>query len=54
MEPIDETSCRYRDRLDIDAAWLTVVVVAWAAAFYRIRQRRWWDLAGALVAEPPS
>ncbi len=54
VEPIDESTCRYRDLLEIDAGPLTAVVTAWASGFYRIRQRRWWDLAAALTPVPGS
>lgn len=54
VTPIDETRCRYRDVIEIDAGPLTPVVAAWAAVFYRIRQRRWRELAPALLPVPAS
>jgi hypothetical protein len=52
VEPIDDRSCRYRDRIEIDAGALTPIVAAWARWFYRMRQRRWIQLAAALRAMP--
>jgi hypothetical protein len=49
VEPIDGSSCRYRDVIRIDAGIATPVVAAWARIFYRIRQRRWRELATALA-----
>ena len=54
---IDDTSCRYTDRIDIDAGILTPMIVAFAHVFYRYRQRRWRELArllAATVATQPS
>jgi hypothetical protein len=45
VEPISESRCRYTDRIEIDAGLLTPAVVAYARAFYRLRQRRWRILA---------
>ncbi len=41
---------RYTDRIEIDAGVLTPLVVAYATAFYRYRQRRWRRLAPLLAA----
>lgn len=46
----DTGRCRYTDRIDIDAGWLTPAVAAFAHGFYRIRQRRWRALARVLGA----
>jgi len=46
---IDDHRCRYRDRIEIDAGVLTPVVVRYAHWFYRLRQRRWRDLATTLA-----
>ena len=46
--PIDATSCRYRDRIEIDAGIMTPVTVLYAKWFYRMRQRRWRALAKGL------
>lgn len=57
VTPIDDHSCHYRDRIDIDAGVLTPVVAAWAGVFYRIRQRRWRELAPVLTtagSTPPT
>jgi len=43
--PLDERTCTYRDRIEIDAAIATPLVVAYASWFYRMRQRRWRALA---------
>lgn len=42
---IDETTCRYRDRIEIKAGLMTPVIVFYAHWFYRMRQRRWRALA---------
>lgn len=39
---------RYRDRLEIEAGWLTPVIVFVAKLFYRHRQARWRALAPKL------
>lgn len=49
VSPIDATSCRYRDRIDIDAGRVTPVVALYARWFYRMRQRRWRVLAKGLT-----
>lgn len=54
VEPIDEHSCRYRDRIEIEAGLFTPAVAAFANVFYRIRQRRWRELAAALVVADPG
>lgn len=46
---IDDGRCTYRDRIDIDAGPLTPLVALWAQGFYRVRQRRWRELAPALA-----
>lgn len=50
VEPVDERTCRYTDVIEIDAGPLTAVVWAFAEGFYRIRQRRWRELARILGA----
>ncbi|HSL56804.1 MAG TPA: hypothetical protein VK866_03080, partial [Acidimicrobiales bacterium] len=50
VEPIDARTCRYTDVIEIDAGPLTAVVWAFAEGFYRIRQRRWRELARVLGA----
>jgi hypothetical protein len=47
---VDDASCRYEDRIDIDAGWLTPVVAAYGSLFYRYRQHRWRALARLLAA----
>ena len=42
---INESSCLYQDRIEIDAGMMTPIVVAYAHWFYRMRQRRWRALA---------
>jgi hypothetical protein len=46
--PIDAVTCRYRDRIEIDAGILTPAVIVYARCFYRMRQRRWRALAKGL------
>lgn len=48
VTPISPSECKYRDRIDIDAGFLTPVVVIYARWFYRMRQRRWRSLAKEL------
>lgn len=48
--PIDDQSCQYEDRIEIDAGLWTPIVAAFAVAFYNYRQRRWKDLARLLAA----
>jgi hypothetical protein len=50
VEPVDAQRCRYEDRIDIDAGRMTAAVTAFARVFYRIRQRRWRQLAPLLAA----
>ncbi len=50
VEKLSEGTCRYTDRVDIDAGWLTWFAVAFANPFYRYRQRRWRRLARLLNA----
>jgi ligand-binding SRPBCC domain-containing protein len=51
VTPVDDSRCTYRDRIDIAAGGLTAVVVGYARWFYRIRQRRWCELAKTLAPE---
>lgn len=48
---INETTCRYRDRIEIDAGVVTPIVVWYAKWFYRMRQRRWRVLAKRLAGK---
>lgn len=48
ITPIDATTCRYWDQIEINAGIMTPVVVLYARWFYRMRQRRWRALAGGL------
>lgn len=48
VTPVDATTCRYRDRIEIEAGILTPVIVGYAHGFYRMRQRRWRALAKGL------
>ncbi len=54
VEPVDERTCRYTDRIVIDAGPLTLAVVGFAHLFYRHRQRRWRRLAPVLGAQAGS
>lgn len=49
INPIDATTCRYRDRIEIEAGIMTPVIVVYARWFYRMRQRRWQALANGLT-----
>jgi hypothetical protein len=49
VTPIGDDRCTYEDVLAIDAGPLTAPVVAWARAFYRVRQRRWREVARLLA-----
>lgn len=53
VTPAGPGRCRYEDEIDIEAGVLTPAISAFAAAFYRLRQRRWRRLAPllALTAE---
>jgi hypothetical protein len=51
IRPLGEDRSTYRDTIDIDAGALTFVVWAWAAWFYRHRQRRWRAIAPSLGAK---
>lgn len=50
VEPLDDQRCRHTDRVVIDAGWATLPVAAYAWVFYRLRQRRWRQLARQLAA----
>ena len=49
IKPIDAKTCRYRDRIEIEAGIMTSVIVVYARWFYRMRQRRWRALANGLT-----
>ena len=49
VTPIGPGRCRYEDEIEIDAGALTPAVCAFAAGFYRLRQRRWRRLAPLLA-----
>jgi hypothetical protein len=42
---IDGVTCRYRDRIEIEAGLMTPLIALYAEWFYRLRQRRWRALA---------
>jgi hypothetical protein len=48
VTPVDESSCLYRDHIEIRAGLFTPVVVLYAHWFYLMRQRRWRVLAKEL------
>jgi hypothetical protein len=50
VRAVSDDRCRYTDRIEIDAGILTPIVVTFARAFYRYRQRRWARLAPLLSA----
>ena len=43
--PIDQKTCHYRDRIEIEAGIATSLIVLYARWFYRMRQRRWRAVA---------
>ena len=45
---VDDSSCRYRDRIEIRAGFMTPLIVLYAHWFYLLRQRRWRALAQEL------
>lgn len=49
INPIDAKTCRYRDRIEIEAGVMTPVIVVYTRWFYRMRQRRWQALAKGLT-----
>ena len=48
VEVVDDVSCRYTDRLEIDAGVLTPLVGLFARLLFRYRHRRWRRLARML------
>lgn len=46
--PVDSMTCRYRDRIEIEAGFLTPAIAVYARWFYRMRQRRWKALSRGL------
>ena len=44
VEPLTESRCRYSDRIELDAGWLTPIIWSFASLFYRYRQFRWHRL----------
>ncbi len=46
--PIDQKTCHYRDRIEIEAGIATSLIVLYARWFYRMRQRRWRAVAREL------
>lgn len=49
VTPSGTHSCAYRDRIEIEAGWVTWAVVLYARFFYSMRQRRWRELARRLA-----
>lgn len=47
---VDEHTCRYRDRLDIEAGAVTAVVGLFVGLLFRYRHHRWRHLARELTA----
>ena len=41
LNPQEDGSTRYTDKVEIRAGWKTIFVWLWANAFYRHRQRKW-------------
>ena len=54
VRPINNAWCNYTDRIDIDAGIFTPVVAGYARWFYKMRQRRWRELAKELAREVPG
>ena len=48
LSSLDSERSLYRDLVDLDAGALTPVIAVWAHLFYRVRQRRWRELARRL------
>lgn len=48
VTPVNESQCKYLDRIEISAGLLTPLIVVYAHWFYRMRQRRWRVLAKEL------
>ena len=46
--PIDAATCRYRDRIEIEAGFITPLIALYARWFHRMRQRRRQALAKGL------
>jgi len=44
IEPIDSSSVRYTDEVEIGAGWKTPFVYLWVSCFYAHRQRKWKKL----------
>lgn len=44
IERLDSRTCRYTDKIDVEAGILTPLVWSFALAFYAHRQRRWRKL----------
>jgi hypothetical protein len=49
LRSLDTGRCRYSDKIEIEAGWLTPLVWLFAAWFYRHRQRRWQTVARRLA-----
>lgn len=50
IEPIGGSSCRYTDRVDVEAGLLTPLITLFAKIFYAHRQRRWQKLVALKFA----
>jgi hypothetical protein len=48
VTPLGASQCRYEDVVEIEAGWITPIVVGFARWFYGVRQRRWQSLARQL------
>ena len=46
--PVDSMTCRFVDRIEIEAGFLTPAIAVYARWFYRMRQRRWKALSRGL------
>lgn len=44
LEPLDDNSLRYTDKVEIYAGWKTPLVTLWARRFYAHRQKKWLTL----------
>ena len=51
---VNDARCNYTDRIDIDAGIFTPVVAGYARWSYKMRQRRWRELAKELAKGVPG
>ncbi|MUM19486.1 hypothetical protein FZI91_01360 [Mycobacterium sp. CBMA271] len=55
VEPAGDRRCRYSDRIEVDAGFLTPVIAKGVKVLFRYRQRRWHTLVDKhLLPEGPA